>query len=368
MRTKAAIIREPGKPWEITELELDEPKAGEVRIAFKASGMCHSDEHLKTGDSTGRLPMVGGHEGAGVIEATGPAVTRVKAGDRVACSYIPVCGTCRYCSTGKQNLCDAGKNAAIGCLVDGTFRFHDKNDKDLGGMCVVGSFSQYAVLSEWSCVKIEDDVPYELAALVSCGVTTGFCSATKAGDVRPGDTVVIFGTGGVGMNAVQGARYAGGKNVIAVDPVEFKREQAMEFGATHAFASAEDAQETIVNLTRGQLADKVICTVGEMDNEVVKAAVNLTGKAGTIVITGVGYYDMVLPGGILIGYHRRMQGSLFGGANPLYDIPMILGLWQSGDIKLNELVSQRYSLDQINEGYQDMMDGKNLRGVILHDH
>jgi S-(hydroxymethyl)glutathione dehydrogenase/alcohol dehydrogenase len=333
---------------------------------MEAAGLCHSDEHIRA-TGTARLPLVGGHEGAGVIEKTGPSVTRVNEGDRVACSYIPVCGTCRYCSTGKQNLCDAGKNAAIGCLVDGTFRFHDGHE-DLGGMCVVGSFSQYAVLSEWSCVKIEDDIPFELAALVSCGVTTGFCSAIYAGDVRPGETVVVFGTGGVGMNAVQGARYAGGKHVIAIDPVEFKREQAMEFGATHAFAGPEEAQETIVNLTRGQLADKVICTVGEMDNEVVKAAVNLTGKAGTIVITGVGYYDMVLPGGILIGYHRRMQGSLFGGANPLYDIPMILGLWQAGDIKLNELVSQRYSLDQINEGYQDMMDGKNLRGVILHEH
>jgi S-(hydroxymethyl)glutathione dehydrogenase/alcohol dehydrogenase len=224
------------------------------------------------------------------------------------------------------------------------------------------------VLSEWSCVKIEDDIPFELAALVSCGVTTGFCSAIYAADVRPGETVVVFGTGGVGINAVQGARYAGGKHVIAIDPVEFKREQAMEFGATHAFPGPEEAQETIVNLTRGQLADTVICTVGEMDNEVVKAAVNLTGKAGTIVITGVGYYDMVLPGGILIGYHRRMQGSLFGGANPLYDIPMILGLWQSGDVKLTELVTRRYTLDQVNEGYQDMMDGKNLRGVIIPEH
>ena len=180
--------------------------------------------------------------------------------------------------------------------------------------------------------------------------------------------MVIFGVGGVGINAVQGARYAGGKNVIAIDPVEFKREQAMEFGATHAFAGPEQAHEAIVDLTRGQLADKVICTVGEMNNDVVKAAVNLTGKAGTIVITGVGYYDMVLPGGILIGYHRRMQGALFGGANPLYDIPMILGLWQAGDVKLTELVTRRYTLDQVNEGYQDMMDGKNLRGVIIHEH
>jgi NDMA-dependent alcohol dehydrogenase len=366
MKTQAAVLRKGGEPWEITELDLDEPKAGEVLIRYEAAGLCHSDEHIRA-TGTARLPLVGGHEGAGVITKAGPGVTRVSEGDRVACSYIPVCGTCRYCSTGHQNLCDAGKNAAIGCLVDGTFRFHDGGE-DLGGMCVLGTFSQYAVVSEWSCVKIEDDVPFDLAALVSCGVTTGFCSSTRAADVRPGETVVIFGIGGVGINAVQGARYAGGKNVIAIDPVEFKREQAMEFGATHAFADPEQAHEAIVELTHGQLADKVICTVGEMNNDVVKAAVNMTGKAGTIVITGVGYYDMVLPGSILIGYHRRMQGALFGGANPLYDIPMILGLWQAGDVKLTELVTRRYTLDQVNEGYQDMMDGRNIRGVIIHEH
>ena len=366
MKTRAAVLRKGGEPWEITELDLDEPKAGEVVIRFEAAGLCHSDEHIRA-TGTARLPLVGGHEGAGVIIKTGPAVTRVREGDRVACSYIPVCGTCRYCSTGHQNLCDAGKNAAVGCLVDGTFRFHD-GDEDLGGMCVLGTFSQYAVLSEWSCVKIEDDIPFELAALVSCGVTTGFCSAIYAGDVRPGETVVVFGTGGVGINAVQGARYAGAKNVIAVDPVEFKREQAMELGATHAFGDPEQAHARVVELTRGQLADKVICTVGEMNNDVVKAAVNMTGKAGTVVITGVGYYDMVLPGGILIGYHRRMQGALFGGANPLYDIPMILSLWHEGHIKLTELITKKYTLDEINEGYQDLMDGKNIRGVLVHQH
>jgi alcohol dehydrogenase (nicotinoprotein) len=366
MKTRAAVLRKGGTPWEITEVDLDEPKAGEVLIRMEAAGLCHSDEHIRN-TGTARLPLVGGHEGAGVVEKIGPNVTRVKEGDRVSCSYIPVCGICRYCSTGKQNLCDRGLYAGVGCLPDTTFRFH-QNGEDLGGMCVVGSFSQYAVLSEWSCVKIEDYVPMEIAALVSCGVTTGFCSAIYAGDVRPGETVVVFGTGGVGMNAVQGARYAGGKNVIAIDPVQYKLDRATEFGATHTFSDPVKAKEVIIELTRGQLADKVICTVGEMDNEVVKAAVDMTGKAGTIVITGVGYYDMVLPGGILIGYHRRMQGSLFGGANPLYDIPMILGLWHAGDIKLTELIDRRYTLDQINEGYQDLMEGRNLRGVIIHEH
>src|SRR5215468_5540473 len=336
MKTRAAVLRKAGNPWEVTELDLDPPKANEVLIRMEAAGLCHSDEHVRS-RGAGRLPMVGGHEGAGVVEEVGPGVTRVKVGDRVSCSYIPVCGKCRYCSTGKQNLCDAGKWAGIGCLQDETFRFHQSGE-DFGGMCVVGSFSQYSVMSEFSCVKVEDYVPMELAALVSCGVTTGFCSAIYAGDVRVGDVAVVFGTGGVGMNAVQGARYAGAKYVFAIDP------------------------------NRGQLADKVICTVGEMDNDVVKAAVDMTGKAGTVVITGVGYYDMVLPGGILIGYHRRMQGSLFGGANPLYDIPMILSLWHEGKIKLTELITKQYTLDEINEGYQDLMDGKNIRGVIVHQH
>ena len=214
-------------------------------------------------------------------------VTRVKVGDRVSCSYIPVCGKCRYCSTGKQNLCDAGLYAGVGCLPDKTFRFH-QDGEDFGGMCVVGSFAEYAVLSEWSCVKIEDYVPMEIAALVSCGVTTGFCSAIYAGDVRVGDVAVIFGTGGVGMNAVQGARYAGAKHVIAIDPNPWKQQQALDFGATHAFGDPVKAKEVLIDLTRGQLADKVICTVGEMDNDVVKAAVDMTGKAGTIVMTGVG--------------------------------------------------------------------------------
>jgi S-(hydroxymethyl)glutathione dehydrogenase/alcohol dehydrogenase len=154
MKTRAAVLRKAGTPWEITELELDPPKANEVLIQMEAAGLCHSDEHIRS-RGMARLPLVGGHEGAGVVMETGPGVTRVKVGDRVSCSYIPVCGKCRYCSTGKQNLCDAGKWAGVGCLQDETFRFH-RSGEDFGGMCVVGSFAEYSVLSEWSCVKVED--------------------------------------------------------------------------------------------------------------------------------------------------------------------------------------------------------------------
>ncbi len=365
-KTQAAILRKPGGVWELAELDLDPPKANEIVIRYEAAGLCHSDEHIRAG-SIARLPMVGGHEGAGIVEAVGPGVTRVAVGDHIACSYIPVCGTCRYCSTGHQNLCDAGLNAAIGCLPDRTFRFHTGGE-DLGGMCVLGTFSQYAVLSEWSCVKIEDDIPFEVAALVSCGVTTGWCSAVYAAGVRPGDTVVVFGIGGVGINSVQGARFAGAKNVVAIDPVEFKLETAKKLGATHTMSDPAAAKELVVELTRGQLADHAILTVGEMNAEVVQQAVDMVGKTGQVTMTGVGNYEMKLPGNILIGYQRRLQGALFGAANPLYDIPKILGLYRSGDIKLDELVTQRYRLDQVNEGYRDMLDGKNIRGVIIHEH
>jgi NDMA-dependent alcohol dehydrogenase len=368
MRTKAAVIRETGKPWELTTLELDEPGRGEVRIKFAYSGMCHSDEHLRTGDSIGRLPMVGGHEGAGIVEAVGPEVTRVAPGDHVVCSFIPACGTCRYCSTGRQNLCDEGKNAGIGCFPDGTFRFHDDDGADLGGLCVLGTFSQYAVVSEWSCIRIPPDIPFDVAALVGCGVPTGWGTAVHAAGVRAGQTVVIYGAGGVGSNAVQGARYAGGKNVVVVDPVEFKRDMAKVFGATHTFADAQQAYDFVVDTTHGQLADHAIITVGILSDEVIGSAIEVVGKSGQVTITAVGNGSVHAHAGLLIGYQRRVQGAIFGGCNPLYDVPRLLGLYRSGDLKLDELITRRYRLDEVNQGYDDMLAGKNIRGVVLHEH
>ena len=370
LQTRAAVLQEAGRPWEIVELDLDPPRENEVLVKFMAAGLCHSDEHIRSGDSLARVPMVGGHEGAGIVEDVGAGVTRVARGDHVVCSFIPVCGTCRYCSTGRQNMCNKGLNAAVGCLPDGTFRFHQNGD-DLGGMCVLGTFSQYAVLSEWSCVKIEEDYPWEAAALVSCGVTTGWGSAVYASGVRAGDTVVVIGIGGVGINAVQGARFAGAKNVIAVDPVEFKLEMAQVAGATHVTTSAEEAQELVVQLTHGQLADHAILTVGVMTADVVRQGIEIVGKASTVTITGIpkhGDNSINHSSGPLTGWQKRIQGSLFGGANPMHDIPRLLGLYRSGDLKLDELITRRYRLDEINEGYQDMLDGKNVRGVIIHEH
>lgn len=371
MRTRAAVIRAPGKPWEITELELDEPRQGEVRIRFAASGMCHSDEHLRTGDSTGRLPMVGGHEGAGVVEAVGPGVTRVAAGDHVVCSFIPACGSCRYCATGRQNLCDQGAQMMTGMLAGGTFRFHDDAGADLGGFCMLGTFAERAVVSQFSCVRIARDLPFEVAALAGCGVPTGWGSAVYAARVAAGDTVVIFGAGGVGSNAVQGARYAGARAVIVVDPVAFKRDKALEFGATHVFATAAQAQEAVIELTRGQLADHAICTVGVLSAEVVQQAAAIVGKGGQVTVTSVGRSSeqqiRLAANGVVVGWQRRIQGHVFGMCNPLYDIPRLLGLYRDGQLKLGELITRRYRLEEINEGYRDLDDGKIIRGVIIHE-
>lgn len=369
MKTEAAVLREPNGPWELSEIQLDPPKDNEILIKFMASGLCHSDEHVRAHTTRARLPMVGGHEGAGIVEEVGPGVTRVKKGDHVACSYIPACGRCRYCSTGHQNLCDVGLNAMVGCLLDGTYRFH-LDGQDVGAMCVLGTFSRHAVISEFSVVKIEEDIPFEVAALVGCGVPTGWGSAVYAAGVKAGDTVVVYGVGGVGINAVQGARFAGAKNVVAVDPLDFKLEMAQTVGATHVAKNQDEAKELVVQLTRGQLADHAIITADMATRELLNQAVAIIGKASGVVVTSVADYDeqsLQMSSGPLTGWQKRIQGALFGACNPLWDIPKILGLYRSGHIKIDELITHKYRLDQVNEGYKDLLDGKNIRGVLVHD-
>ena len=369
MKTKAAVLYEVGKNWEVIELDLDPPKTGEVLIRFVASGLCHSDEHLRTGDIPVRYPIVGGHEGSGIVEEIGPGVTRLKPGDHVVCSFLPVCGHCRFCSRGMTNLCDLGALLVDNCLPDGTFRYHG-GGQDFGQMCLLGSFSERAVVSEHSAVKIDDDLPLESAALVGCGVATGWGTAVNAGQVRRGETVVIYGIGGVGINAVQGARFAGAKNVVAVDPLANKREMAQQLGATHAVADTAAAQALAGELTLGVGADKALITMGVVTDEVVSAAFAAVRKRGTVVITGLAgpaVKNINIPSFELTLFEKRVQGALFGGGNPFDDIPLMLELYRSGNLKLDELITTTYRLDQVNEAYDDLNAGKNIRGVILHD-
>jgi alcohol dehydrogenase (nicotinoprotein) len=371
MKTKAAVIYEqPSKRIEVEELDLDGPGAGEVLIRYTHAGLCHSDLHIVHADLEARMPMVLGHEGAGIVEEVGPGVTRVAPGDHVVCSFIPNCGTCRYCATGRQSICDWGMTILEGSLPGPRFALTGSRG-EYGTACMLGTFSQWGVIHQNSAVKVDDDLPLDKAVLVGCGVPTGWGSAVYAAGVTPGDTVAIYGIGGIGINAVQGARYAGAKNVIAIDPLENKREKAMELGATHAFGTAEEAQQAITDLTRGQGADSAILTVDVMTAEVIGAGFNAIGKGGVVIVTGLGPLlgpTIQLPGTILTLFRKTLKGSLFGDCNPTYDIPKILGLYQAGDLKLDEIITRTYTLDQVNEGYDDLLAGKNVRGVIVHEH
>jgi len=370
MKTRAAVVYEPGKPIEIEELELAGPPGdGELLIRYTYAGLCHSDVHVQHGDLPARLPMVLGHEGAGIVEEVGPGVTRVAPGDHVVCSFIPNCGVCRYCATGRQSICDWGASILEGNLPGGKFPLRGSHG-DYGTMCMLGTFSQYGLIHQNSAVKVDDDLPLDKAVLVGCGVPTGWGSVVNSADVKAGDTVVIYGIGGIGINSVQAARYAGAKYVVAVDPLENKREKALELGATHAFATAAEAQDKITEITRGQLADSAIITVGLVDAEVIGNAFNAIGKGGIVVITGLNNFElnMHLPATILTLFRKTVKGSLFGDCNPTTDIPKILGLYQSGDLKLDEIITRTYTLDQINEGYEDLLNGKNVRGVLIHEH
>ena len=369
MKSRAAVLTGSGK-WEIVDLDVDDPKEGEVLLRFVAAGLCHSDEHSRLGEFQPRLPMIGGHEGAGVVEKVGPGVHDLRPGDHVVCSFIPSCGVCRYCSTGHQNLCDLGRYLLEGCALDETFRFH-ADGKDFGTMCLVGSFSQYGVLSEHSCVKVPEHIPLETAVLVGCGVPTGWGAAVHTGEVGPGDIVIIYGIGGIGINAVQGACTAGARSVIAVDPMANKREAALNLGATDAFATAEEAHDFTMALTNGAGADTSIITVGNLESDVVTAAFDVLAKGGILVVVSLSAADDVnihVPGFFLVNWERQIRGAMFGSSNPKYDILKMLALYESGVLRLDELITSTYRLDEISQGYEDMYSGKNIRGVILHEH
>jgi len=375
VKTRAAVVLEYGARIEVEELELARPEGGEVLIRYTHAGLCHSDIHVAHGDLPGRLPMVLGHEGAGIIEEVGPGVTRVKVGDHVVCSFIPNCGTCRWCATGQQAICDMGATILEGFLPGPSPeqpRVVFKGQAgDYGAMCLIGTFSQYATIHQNSVVKVDDDIPLDKAVLVGCGVPTGWGSAVNAAKVAPGETVIVMGVGGIGINAVQGARYAGAKNLIAVDPLENKREKAMELGATHAVATAEEAHDLVMDLTRGVGAEKAIITTDLVTEPQVTSCFNAVGKGGTVVITGLNKLDLMnisLPATVMTLYKKTVKGSLFGDCNPTSDIPKILGLYQSGDLKLDEIITNTYTLDTVNEGYDDLLAGKNVRGVLVHEH
>ncbi len=370
MKTRAAVLREIGAEWSIEEIELDEPQVGEILVKTLAAGMCHSDEHAHDGSMPVPLPIVGGHEGSGVVVALGPGVTEFEVGDHISCSFIPSCGKCRWCASGQQNLCDLGAQLLDPGMITGGFRHHTADGTDLTPLLKLGTFAEHMVLSVDSAIKIQKDIPPGPAALVSCGVTTGYGSAVNRAEVKAGDTVIVVGCGGLGTAAIQGAKVAGAKNVVAIDPSEFKRESAMEFGATHTAPSMEEAMESVGAMTEGVMADSVILTPGTLTGDLIAPAQFLTRKGGTVVATAVApaaQMDVQLNLFMFSMMNQELKGCLFGSTSPRAEIPNLLSMYQAGQLKLDEMITRTYTLDEVNEGYADMLANKNIRGVITFD-
>ena len=372
IRTRAAIVREQPGPFEVTDVLLDDPCQGEILVKMVMSGLCHSDYHLVTGDSTaGHLPMVGGHEGTGIVEAVGPHTPDWAVGDKVVFSFIASCGKCRWCNEGMTNLCQLGAYLMLGSRFTDTdsFRFSLEDGTPVGQMCGLGTFAEHTVVDVNSAVKLPADADLEKVWLLGCGVGTGWGSAVYAADVSPGDVVIVMGTGGVGIHAVQGASHAGAMAVIAVDPVKLKRDTALKVGATHAFETIQEASEFAKTITDWQGADSAIVTVGILSGQDVADAFYAIRKAGTVVLTSIAPASEVsipIPPLDITRFQKRIQGAIYGASNPRSDIPRQYAMYQAGQLKLDELISATYALDDINQGYDDLLAGLNMRGGIAH--
>ncbi len=378
MKARAsAVTRRPGRDapgvFESITVDVEEPLQGEVLVRMAATGLCHSDDHVASGAMPApSYPIIGGHEGAGVVERVGPHTAGFEVGDHVVFSFLPACGRCRWCATGQQNLCHLGAGAMTGARPGDptSFRVHLVDGTDVGQMCGLGTFAEYTTVSVNSAVVIDRDLPLDKMCLLGCGVGTGWGAAVHSAEVRPGQTVIIMGIGGVGINAVQGAASAGADNIVAVDPVPFKREKALAFGATHTFASIDEADAFARSRTDGQGADSAIVTIGVTRPEHIGQAFAAVRKAGTVVVTGLGSVrDFGIPVSPLelTLYQKRIQGSLFGQMNPTWDIPHQIQMYRDGTLELDGLVTRTYSLDEVARGYEDMHAGTNIRGVVIFD-
>jgi S-(hydroxymethyl)glutathione dehydrogenase / alcohol dehydrogenase len=367
MKTQAAVLMEPRTKLVIEDLTLDAPQAGEVLVKIAASGVCHSDYHLISGATKHPMPAVLGHEGAGIVEAVGPGVTRIKEGDPVVLNWAPDCGRCYYCLRGKPNLCETFTEPIWrGVMLDGTPRLHRNGSSPVYHYCGLASFSQYAVVPQESCIVIRRDVPLKVAALVGCAVATGVGAAFYTASVRPGDSVVVIGCGGVGLSILQGAALCGAETLIAVDTAAVKMDIAKQFGATHTILAGKgDTAEQIRAVTGGRGADHVFEAVGVP--AVQEAALSYARPGGNLILVGLSPMGTGtnLPGAIITRQEKVIKGSYYGTVLAGRDFPMILDLYKAGKLKLDQLISKEYTLSQINEAFDEMLKGELARGVVI---
>ncbi|MGV9633168.1 NDMA-dependent alcohol dehydrogenase [Nocardia rhamnosiphila] len=368
MKTKGALLWGTDRPWSVEEIEIGSPRPGEVAIRMEAAGLCRSDHHLRTGDiAMSGFPILGGHEGAGVVVGLGEGVEDLAVGDHVATSFVPSCGACEPCRAGLCNLCDLGAGLLGGRAVsDGTFRVR-AGGTEVRPMSLVGTFAPYAVVHRASVVAIDPSIPFEVACLVGCGVTTGYGSAVHTARIRPGEDVAVIGLGAVGAAALQGAVLSGAGRIFVVEPVEWKRKQAEKCGASDVFADIGDATGRIADATDGRMCHKVIVALGRSADHDLGAWLRLTAKGGTCVLTATGgavATDFALDLSLSELLQKNVRGSLFGGGNPHQDIREVLALYKLGDLDLDDVVTGTYRLEQINEGFRELREHPEMRGII----
>lgn len=357
---KAAICYELGQPLRIEEIEIDPPQQGEVKVRVAATAICHSDIHYIRGDWVADLPVVVGHEAAGVVEAVGENVSLVKVGDPVVISLLRSCGRCFYCTTGLPNHCDGP------FALRTESRLHTQQGDVIYQGIRTGAFAEYVIVDQSQVVPIPADIPLDRAALLACGVITGLGAVVNTAQVKPGSSVVVIGAGGVGLNAVQGAVLSGASRIIAIDMLEHKLEVAKTFGATHTLNASQEGLPLLVReLTDGRGADYVFVTVGS--TAAVTQGLMLVRRAGTLVIVGMPPANATAPLSVIAVADRglRILGSFMGATRLRVDIPWLIDLYRQGRLKLDELITARYPLEQINEAIEVMERGEALRNVIV---
>ncbi|MGH8673125.1 MAG: zinc-binding dehydrogenase [Burkholderiales bacterium] len=364
-QAKAVICRELNKPVVVEEITVDSPKRGEVMVKMVACGVCHSDLSATNGTIALPPPLVLGHEGAGEVIEVGEGVTSVAVGDHVVPSFIYMCGKCRFCATGRPVLCiEQGK--ALTTLPEGTSRVRDRGGNPVGVFSGCGVMAEYATLAADNLVKIDPKIPLAQAALVGCAVTTGVGAVFNTARVEPGSTVAVFGCGGVGLNVIQGAEIAGAERIIAIDTLAAKLEIAKKFGATDTLLAApgEDLAKALKKMTGGGPDYAFECVGAGALAETAYRAVRRGGKA---IVVGVARptESMSLKPMTLVFEEKTLQGSYYGSSVPRIDFPRMLQLYMAGKLKLDELITRRYSIDEAPQAFADLESGKNARGVIV---
>ena len=367
MKTRAAVALEAGKPLSIETVNLDGPRDGEVLVEIKATGICHTDEFTLSGaDPEGLFPAILGHEGAGVVVDVGKGVTSVKKGDHVIPLYTPECRECDYCTSGRTNLCQAIRETqGQGLMPDGTSRFSIGKDR-LFHYMGTSTFSNYTVLPEIAVAKVRDDAPFEKICYIGCGVTTGIGAVINTAKVEPGDNVVVFGLGGIGLNVIQGARLVGANKIVGVDLNTKRKAIAEAFGMTHFVNPSEvegDLVPYLVDLTDGG-ADHSFECIGnvELMRQALECCHKGWGKSTIIGVAPAGAEIATRPFQLVTG--RVWQGTAFGGAKGRTDVPKIVDWYMQGKIEIDPMITHKLTLDEINHGFELMHEGKSIRAVV----